>query len=130
MKELNYQVFTGKQAKEEVEFQFKMGEYGFLEKYADITKEKIEIKTTMIPKNKHCKNCNLYNSLGCPYRGWEWGTNKECDEYRPTEERYWAEDENGKGYIYDKEFSEKCPIAVEETFEKAFNQACKFNEEE
>ena len=31
--------------------------------------------------NKQCKNCKLYNSLGCPYINCDWEENEECDEY-------------------------------------------------
>ena len=34
-------------------------------------------------------------------------------------ERYYAKEVNGKGYIYDREFSENVPIAVERTIETA-----------
>lgn len=36
-------------------------------------------------QNKQCKECNLYNSLGCPYAGSDWKENEKCDEFRPLE---------------------------------------------
>lgn len=36
-------------------------------------------------ENKQCKECNLYNSLGCPYAGYDWKEVKDCDEFRPLE---------------------------------------------
>jgi len=37
-------------------------------------------------ENKQCKECSLYNSLGCPYAGYDdWEENEECDEFRPLE---------------------------------------------
>lgn len=41
--------------------------------------------------------------------------------------RYIAKAENGKGYIYDTEYSDKVPVAVETTYEFAKQQADKFN---
>lgn len=45
-------------------------------------------------------------------------------------ERYFAKEVNGKGYLFDRQFSENCPIAVEKTVEFAKKQAEKFNREE
>ena len=45
-------------------------------------------------------------------------------------ERYFAKLENGKGYIYDREFSTNIPIAVESTIAFAQKQADKFNKEQ
>lgn len=44
--------------------------------------------------------------------------------------RYYATEENGKGYIYDREFSAYVPIAVETTYREAAAMAEKFNREE
>lgn len=45
-------------------------------------------------------------------------------------ERYYATSVNGKGYIYDRCFSMKVPIAVEKKFSLAKAQVRKFNNEE
>ena len=42
-------------------------------------------------------------------------------------ERYFAREENGKGYLYDREFSEKVPIAVDHTYQQAEASAARFN---
>lgn len=49
---------------------------------------------------------------------------------KSTSQRYSAKLVNGKGYIFDKKFSEKVPIAVETTMEFAEKQVEKFNKEE
>lgn len=41
--------------------------------------------------------------------------------------RYYAKEINGKGYIFDREFSERVPIAVEKTIEEAENAAQRYN---
>ena len=47
-----------------------------------------------------------------------------------TYERYYAKEVNGKGYLFDREFSTKVPCATETTFAVAQKQADKFNAEE
>ena len=44
-------------------------------------------------------------------------------------ERYFAREENGKGYLFDREFSEKVPIAVDNTYQQSKASADRFNEE-
>ena len=44
--------------------------------------------------------------------------------------RYFAKEVNGKGYIFDKKFSEKVPCAVEKDYKFAVMQCKKFNKEE
>ena len=41
--------------------------------------------------------------------------------------KYYAEEVNGKGYIYNKDFSEKVPAFVESTYEFALEQVDKLN---
>lgn len=45
-------------------------------------------------------------------------------------ERYTANEINGKGYIFDKQFSDVCPIAVEKTIEIAEKLVAKYNAED
>ena len=42
-------------------------------------------------------------------------------------ERYFAREENGKGYLYDSRFSERVPIAVETTFSEARRKSDFYN---
>lgn len=42
-------------------------------------------------RNKQCKECKLYNSLGCPYAGCDWKENEERDEF--IEEDYEEDDD-------------------------------------
>lgn len=44
--------------------------------------------------------------------------------------RYVAKEVNGKGYIYNTEFSMEAPIAVDETIEEAKETAKRWNEED
>lgn len=44
--------------------------------------------------------------------------------------RYYAEKINGKGYIFDKNFSTKVPIAVEKSIEEAEKRVDFFNRED
>ena len=44
--------------------------------------------------------------------------------------RYYAKSENGKGYLYDREFSDRIPISVETTYGVAYDCAKRFNEQE
>lgn len=44
--------------------------------------------------------------------------------------RYFATNENGKGYIYDILFSIRVPAAVEKNYKEAVNQVKKFNKED
>ena len=44
--------------------------------------------------------------------------------------RYYAKKQNNKGYLYDREFSDKVPMAVETTYELAEAYAKRYNEEE
>lgn len=43
--------------------------------------------------------------------------------------RYYAKEVKGKGYIFDRAFSEKVPIAVEKSITFAQSQVNKFNKE-
>lgn len=44
--------------------------------------------------------------------------------------RYFAKEVNGKGYLFDKQFSVNVPIAVEANYETAAELAEKYNSDE